>query len=175
MKFLAQLLLLLLAAFAVASDYVDFTIVGRIKFSVPADWPVIANKSSADKTIFGFQIPNPADAETSDSSNLSITSSYLKQAQDRNAFDKKPLSTDPSAQEQKFADGWRCAKFSADQKSTSTHYVIWDCSRIVADCGVSVRIAWPHLPKNPPDYDKQMETVLSNFLASVGPSKPLPK
>ena len=175
MKSFVQVILLLVAAFAVASDYVEFTVVERIKFSVPADWPVIANKSSAEKTIFAFQIPNPADAEASDSSNLSIVSSYLKDAQDRSAFDKKPPSNDPKAQEQKSAEGWRCAKFSANQKSTSTQYVIWDCTRIVADCGVSVRIAWPHLPKNPPDYDKQMETVLSDFLASVGPSKRLPK
>jgi hypothetical protein len=173
MKLFVQVTLLLVAAFAVASDYVEFTIVERIRFSVPADWPVIANKSTAEKTIFGFQIPNSADAGTSDPSNLSITSSYLKEAQDRDAFDKKPPSADPKAQEQKFAEGWRCATFSATQKSTSTRYVIWDCSRIVADCGMSVRIAWPHLPKNPPDYDKQMEAVLSDFLTSVAPSKPV--
>jgi len=175
MRVFVQVTLLLVAAFAVASDYVEFTIVERIKFSVAAEWPVIANKSSAERTLFAFQIPNSADAETSDSTNLSITSSYLKEAQDRDAFEKKPPSTDPRAQEKKFAKGWRCAAFSASQKSTSTQYAIWDCSRIVADCGVSVRIAWPHLPQNPPDYDKQMQSVLSDFLASVGPSKSLPK
>jgi hypothetical protein len=36
---------------------------------------------------------------------------------------------------------------------------------------VFVRIAWPHLPRNPSDYDKQGETVLSDFLTSVGLSK----
>ena|SRR5436309_2443525 len=135
MKCLVQVVLLFVAAFVVASDYVEFTIVERIKFSVPADWPVIANKSSPEKAIFAFQIPNSADAETSDSSNLSITSSYLKDAQDRSAFDKKPPSTDPKAREQNFAKGWRCAKSSVSQKSTSTSYVIWDCAHIVADCG----------------------------------------
>lgn len=176
MKFsLLVALLLFAASVAIASDYVEFTVVERIKFSVPSDWPVLANKSSAEKTIFAFQIPNPADAGTSDSSNLSIRSSYLGEAQDRDAFNKKPPSTDPSAKERTFAAGWRCAYFSSKQKSTSTQYVIWDCSRIVADCGVSVRIAWPHLPKNPPDYDKQMEAVLSDFLTSVAPSGPLPK
>lgn len=48
--------------------------------------------------------------------------------------------------------------------------------RIVADCGVSVRIAWPHLSKNPPDYDKQMETVLSPASSQVSaPFKGVPK
>ena len=156
-------------------DLVDFTIVGRVQFSVPADWPVIANKSTSEKTVFAFQIPNAADKGTSDSSNLSIIATDLKSAQDRDAFQKQAPSTNHNAQEKNFVEGWQCSTFSAIQGSTQTEYVIGDCRRLIADCGVSVRIAWPHLPKNPPDYDKQMETVLSRFLTSVGPFKGLPK
>jgi len=166
-------LFLLAASLVAASDYVEFTIVERLRFSVPGDWPVIANKSTPEKTIFGFQIPNPADDGTPDSSNLAITSTYLKDHVSRDAFEKKDPSTNHEAREKKLVEGWRCASFSSHQKSTE--YVIWDCERIVADCGVAVRMAWPHLPKNPADYDKQMETVLSDFLMSVAPSKPLPK
>jgi hypothetical protein len=53
--------------------------------------------------------------------------------------------------------------------------LVWDCYRIIDESGVSVRIAWPHLPKNPADYDNQMQTILSNFLTSVGPFKGVPK
>jgi len=166
-------LFLLAASFVAASDYVEFTIVERIRFSVPGDWPVIASKSTPEKTIFAFEIPNPADKGTPDSSNLAITSTYLKDSVDRDAFEKKGPRMDNGAQERKLVEGWRCGSLSANQKSTQ--YVIWDCYRIVADCGVSVRLAWPHLPKNPPNYDKQMETVLSDFLASVAPSKPVSK
>jgi hypothetical protein len=162
-------LFLLGSTSAVASELVTFTIVDRVQFSVPGDWPVIASRSTAEKTIFAFQIPNAADERTPDSSNLSIVSSYLKDAKDKDAFEKKASSPDPRAQEKNFVDGWRCSTFQAMQKSTQ--YVDWDCYRVVADCGVSVRIAWPHLPKNPPDYDEQMERVLSDFLTSVGPSK----
>jgi hypothetical protein len=66
-------------------------------------------------------------------------------------------------------DGWRCSSVSAMQKST--HYVAWDCYHVVADCGVFVRIEWRQLTKNPPSYDKQMETALSHFLTSVVASK----
>jgi hypothetical protein len=162
-------LILFGSASAVASQQVTFTIVDRVQFSVPGDWPVIASKSTPEKTIFAFQIPNGADEGTPDSSNLSIVSSYLKDAKDKDAFEKKASGPDPRAQEKNFADGWRCSTFQAMQKSTQ--YVDWDCYRVVADCGVFIRIAWPHLPKNPPDYDKQMEKVLSDFLTSVGPSK----
>ncbi|MFY9803355.1 MAG: hypothetical protein WA211_07870 [Candidatus Acidiferrales bacterium] len=163
------LLILFGSASAVAQEQVTFTIVDRVQFTVHGDWPVIASKSTAEKTIFGFQIPNTADEGTPDSSNLSIVSSNLKDAQDKDAFEKKASSRAPHAQEKKLVDGWRCSSFLAMQKSTQ--YVDWDCYRVVADCGVFVRIAWPHLPKNPSDYDKQMETVLSDFLTSVGPSK----
>ena len=163
------------AAIAAATDMVDFTIVNRVQFSVPADWPVIANKSTNEKTVFAFQIPNPADEGTSDSSNLSIIATDLKTTQDRDAFQKQPSSPDHNAQEKKLVEDWGCGTFSAAQQSTKTQYVIWDCRRTIADCGISVRTAWPHLPKNPPDFDKQMETVLTNFLTSVGPFKGVPK
>jgi hypothetical protein len=99
----------------------------------------------------------------------------LRIAQDRDAFQKQALSTDHNAQEVNLVEGWGCGTFSAIQHSTQTQYVIWDCRRVIADCGVSVRMAWPHLPRNPPDYDKQMVMVLSNFLTGVGPFKGVPK
>jgi hypothetical protein len=165
--------MLFCASLALATDKVAFTVVDRVQFVVPADWPVIASKSTAEKTIFAFQIPNTADERTPDSTNLSIISSYLKDAQDKDAFQKKASSPDHPAQEKQLVDGWRCLSFSAMQKSTQ--YVDWDCYRVVADCGVFVRMAWPHLPKNPTGYDKQMEDVLSDFLKGVVPSKKLSK
>jgi hypothetical protein len=166
---------LLSAATVAETDVVDFTIVDRVQFSVPADWPVIANKSTSEKTVFAFQIPNAADKGTSDSSNLSITAADLRTALDRDVFQKQVSGTDHNSQEKNLVEGWGCSTFSAMQRSTQAQYVIWDCRRMIADCGVSVRLAWPHLPQNPPDYDKQMEAVLSNFLTSVGPFKGVPK
>ena len=172
MSFRSQALLLcLVASLAAATDYVEFSVVERIRFSVPGNWPVISSKSTPEKTTFAFQIPNRADKKTSDSSNLVIVSSYLGNTQEKEDFEKKASTTENNATEQKLVEGWRCSTFTGMQKSTQ--YVVWDCYRKVADCGVKVRIAWPHLPKNPPDYDKQMEVVLSDFLNSVAPSKPV--
>jgi hypothetical protein len=173
--FFVFLLCALSAAKAAATDLVDFTIVDRVQFSVPGDWPVIASTSTREKTVFAFQIPNVADKDASDSSNLSIIATDLMTAQNRDAFQNQASGTDHNAQKKALVEGWECSTFSAIQHSTQSEYVIWDCRRIVADCGVSVRIAWPHLPKDPPDYDKQMETVLSNFLAGVGAFKGMPK
>lgn len=161
----ALLFALFAASLAVAADRVMFTVVDRIQFSVPDNWPVIASKSIAEKTVFAFQIPNAADEGTPDSSNLSIVSSDLKHRKEKDAFEKKASTPAPTAQEKKLVDGWRCSSFSAMQGATQ--YVDWDCYRVLADCGVFVRMAWPHLPKNPMDYDKQMESILTDFLTSV--------
>jgi len=165
----ARLLLFISVWAAAATDYVELTVFERIKFSVPGNWLVIASKSTPEKTVFGFQIPNAADQGTADSSNLSIISSGLKDAHDRETFEKKASSTEEGAMEKKLVEGWRCSTLTAMQQSTQ--YVVWDCYRAVGHCGVSVRIAWPHLPKNPADYDNRMEAVLSDFLTSVGPFK----
>jgi hypothetical protein len=172
-KQIALLLLLVVGCLATSDDLVEFTVVDRIRFAVPSNWPVTASKSTAEKTVFAFQIPNAADDGTSDSTNLSIISTFLKSEQDKEAFNKKQSRTDHGAQEKKIAEGWRCSSFSAAQGTTP--YVVWDCYRIIDESGVSVRIAWPHLPKNPADYDNQMHTILSNFLTSVGPFKGVPK
>jgi hypothetical protein len=166
---------LLAPVMATATDLVDFTIVDRLQFSVPANWKVIASSSTTEKTVFAFQIPNAADESTLDSSNLSIIATDLKTAQGREAFLKQETRTDNHAQEKNLIDGWGCRTFSSMQGSTKSQYVIWDCRRVVDDCGVSVRVAWPHLPKNPADYDSQMETVFSDFLKGVVPFEGVPK
>jgi hypothetical protein len=56
------------------------------------------------------------------------------------------------------------------QKGTqnSTEYDILDAKLArVAEVAASVRLAWPHLTGNPPDYDKQMESIFRAFLDSI--------
>jgi len=172
-KQIALLLILVTGCLDASSDLVEFTVVDRIHFSVPGNWPVIASKSTGEKAVFAFQIPNAADLGTRDSTNLSIVSTFLRREQDREAFSKNLLSTPPNAQEKKLVAGWHCSSVSAMQGTTP--YVVWDCFSIIQDSGVSVRIAWPHLPKNAPDYDSRMEKVLAKFLTNVAPSKGVPQ
>ena len=162
------LFMLLTSAALCAEDRVVFSIYARIQFSVPPDWLVISSKSDTTNTVFAFQIPNPAEEGTPDSTNLVIVASDLKQPGAKAAFEKKASNPEEKAQKRKLVDHWGCSSFSATQGSTE--YEIWDCCRTVTDCGVYVRAAWPHLPKNSPEYDKTMETRLAQVLNSVAPS-----
>jgi hypothetical protein len=165
----AALLCILFASTALcAGGRVVFSIYARVQFSVPPDWLVISSKSDAVSTVFAFQIPNPAEEGTPDSTNLVIVASDLKQPGAKTAFEKKASNPDQRAQKRKLVDHWLCNSFSATQGSTD--YEIWDCFRTVTDCGVYVQAAWPHLPKNPQEYDKTMETRLAEVLNSVAPS-----
>ena len=151
-----------------AADRVVFSIVGRIHFTVPGDWKVISSKSDAVNTVFAFQIPNPADEGTPDSTNLVVVAYNLKDRSAKTMFEKKESTPDQGAQEGKLMDHWNCTTFSAMQGSTE--YKDWDCVRKIADCGVYVRAAWPHLPKNSPQYDKTMEANLAEVLKSIAAS-----
>ena len=161
------LLVVLTAALSGAVDKVAFTIFAEIQFAVPADWQVIANKSDTKSTLFAFKISNPAEEGTPDSTNLVLQSFYLKELEAKAKFEEKSKPQDPSARKRSVAAHWDCTSYAGKQGSTS--YDVWDCHRTLAKAGVYVRLAWPHLSNNPPNYDQQMQATLVDVLTSVGP------
>lgn len=134
--------MVLAACYLIAADRVVFAIFARVQFSVPSDWVVITSKSDAFKTVFAFQIPNAADQGTPDSTNLAFISYYLREPTAVAESRKKASGQDQKARKRKLAENF-------------------------AECSVHIRMAWPHLPRNPPDYDKTMETALTDVLKSV--------
>jgi hypothetical protein len=161
------LLVALAIARSGAADKVVFTIFAEIQFAVPADWEVVANKSDTKSTLFAFKIPNPAEEGTPDPTNLLLQSFYLKDPGAKAKFEEKSKAQDPDARKRPVAAHWDCTSFTGKQGSTS--YDVWDCHQTVAKAGVYVRLAWPHLSSNPPNYDEQMQATLVDVLTSVGP------
>lgn len=152
-----------------AADTVTFTVVGRVQFSVPSDWVVIASKSETTNTLFAFQIKNPADEGTPDSTNLAFVSYYLGDKNAKAAFKEKVSDQERHAKKKEDVQDWNCTSFTA--KQGATQYQDWDCNRVLANCGVFIRLAWPELPKNPLNYDKDMLAALTDVLKSVAPSR----
>jgi hypothetical protein len=164
----ASILFFLSASLLAATDTVVLSIVGAVQFSVPADWKVVDSNSDPALTLFEFQIDNPADEGTRDSTNLVLISYSLTDDSSKKAYSKKESARGPEAKDASVAEGWNCSTFDAMQGETN--YTIWDCHRTVSKTGVYVRFAWPHLPRNPRDFDKTMQTDLSDLLQSVVPS-----
>jgi hypothetical protein len=144
---------------------VDFSVVGGIRFTVPGEWHVIASKSGPARTIMAFRIPNHADKHTHDSSNIAIISYNLKISEEQQAYEANVARLESDAKDHEVLDGWQCKSSTGMQ--ASTEYMNVGCHRLIGDDGVTVQLAWPHLKKNPPDYDQQMELVLTQFLEAV--------
>ncbi len=160
------------------SQTTDFKIItpkGFVAFSVGGEWPVIALQSKLPVAATGFQIPNPADKNTTDSTNLAITLYDETTAKGREAlgiigraYGQKPPTID-------HRKNWTI--YTQESKQRDTKYTVLDAKSEVADVTVAIRLSWPHLPNNPAGYDKQMrllfESVMGSVYGSLGPYKPL--
>ena len=148
---------------------------GYVSFVVADDWAVLSMPAAGPVSAAVFQLPNPADEGTSDSTNLSLMLYDLSTAQGRAAFETPVRQYGAAKPEEKKVNGWSVYQQTATQGPTE--YTILDAKRKdVADVAAGVRLAWPHLPRNPPDFDKTMGKTFQSFLESIsghlGPYKP---
>jgi hypothetical protein len=146
---------------------VRFTIMtskGYVSFSVPKDWRVIAMQSKPPVASAAFLAPNSADAGTPDSTNVAISLIQPDTDQGKNALNRVGKSYEGEV-EASSQSGWECYSQSAHQKKTT--YTILDAKKSVADVVVSVRVAWPHLPKNSANYDSDMKAIFESLLNAI--------
>jgi hypothetical protein len=147
---------------------------GFVAFSVGNEWPVIAMQPKLPIAAAGFQIPNPADEDTADSTNLAITLYDETRAKGREAlsnvgraYGQKPPTID-------HRNNWTI--YTQESKQGETLYTVLDGKSNVADVAVAIRLAWPRLSRNSRGYDKQMrvlfEQVLNSIHGSLGEYKP---
>jgi hypothetical protein len=146
---------------------VRFTVLtanGYVSFSVPKDWRVITMQSKPPVAVAGFQLVNPADKRTSDATNVAISLIQPGTELGEHALMKIGKSYEDQVTESSRL-GWDLYSQKAPQKEVE--YTILDAKKSIADVIVAVRVAWPHLPKNSPQYDTNMEGILDTLLRSV--------
>jgi hypothetical protein len=74
-----------------ASDLVDLSVItsrGYVTYTVPGEWKVLDMQTKAPKTAAVFQIKNPADEGTPDSTNVSILTFEMNSPEATATFDK---------------------------------------------------------------------------------------
>ncbi len=165
MKHLLALFLTPLLAFASPEEKVRMGIVtptGKVGFTVGAGWKIIAMQSKLPKAVAAYQIANPADEGTPDSTNLSISLHEATSPEAKASMIRLLGSRAQGKIQRKKHGDWEILSYSGQQEATT--YSVRDAFKPVADCVVVVRLAWPLLPKNPTDYDSNMEAT---FLAVV--------
>ena len=158
------------------ADFKIITPKGFVAFSVGGDWPVLAMQSKLPIAAAGFQIPNPADEGTTDSTNLAITLYDETSAKGHEAlgavgraYGQKPATID-------HRNNWII--YTQESKQGGTVYTVLDAKSKVADVAIAIRLAWPQLANNERGYDKEMRAlfyrVLDSIHGSLGPYKPQP-
>lgn len=139
---------------------------GHVAFAVGDDWKVVQMQTRMPVATAVYQVPNPADEKTSESTNVVIILYDLSTDRGRRRFniplptygEKKPAE---STQE-----GWTVFRQTGTQNDVQ--YTILDARRDkIGDVAASVRVAWPHLPGNAKGYDERMEKTFRSFLASI--------
>ena len=116
-------------------------------------------------TVTAFQIPDAADAQTEDSTNLAV-SLFLPEsdkAQQALSADKKKHG-DVGAITEHYKE-WTVYRWQANQGQTP--YTILDAQASKADMICGVRLAWPHLAAHDSDYDRKLEDIFKSVLESV--------
>ncbi|MFZ6711682.1 hypothetical protein [Undibacterium sp. TC9W] len=142
---------------------------GALAFTVDDDWAVLNMQSKLPVAAAVFQLPNPADRQTADSTNLILKFYDLITDAGRTAYDVPVKQYGSSSPKTENLDAWTI--FRQEALQGATRYTILDARRDqVADSAniaVTARLAWPHLKSNAKKYDALMEARFRKFLHSV--------
>ncbi|MFZ6778713.1 hypothetical protein ACO0LD_17965 [Undibacterium sp. Ji83W] len=139
---------------------------GVVGFTVDDGWAVLNMQSKLPVATAVFQIPNVADKQTSDSTNLILKFYDLNTEAGRAAYDAPVKQFGSSAPKEEIFGPWTL--FRQEALQGTTRYTILDARRgSLADVSATARIAWPHLKNNAKKYDAQIEGRFRSFLNSV--------
>lgn len=151
---------------AADSEMKIITTNGYVAFRVADHWPVLQMQTKMPVAAAVFQLPNSADEDTPDSTNLIIQLFEHGSEKERSAFATPVRQYGPVAPKAESFGGWEIYRQEAPQGDTD--YSIWDAKKSgIADVSIAVRLAWPHLPNNPANYPNEMEKTFKAFLTSV--------
>ena len=136
---------------------------GHVGFTAGSDWAVIAVQSRLPVTAAAFEIPDPADKNTPESTNLVIS---LYQPGDAQADSALKQNRAAHAGWQASTEGqWSLRE--AESLQGKVTYTVVDAEEPCGDVVCGMRLAWPHLAAHDAGYDLRMRALLKNFLASV--------
>jgi len=137
---------------------------GWVSFSVCNDWKVSKMQTKSPTTLFVFRIPNPADEKTPDATSL-VVMTFETGSPDATASYKQLVDSLRAQAKRSKYKNWNF--YTRDVKQGDTIYTFLDGVRKVPGAYVVVRLAWPHLKQNPPNYGDEARKDLNDVLDSV--------
>jgi hypothetical protein len=122
-------------------------------------------QTKTPKTAAIFQIKNPADEGTQESTNLCILTFETTSPKATATFEKMFAKLRVDTPKPSKHGAWRV--FIHDATQGKRLYHVRDAARDVPGAHVLIRLAWPKLPRNSPRYYGEMETTFLRPLDSV--------
>jgi hypothetical protein len=146
----------------------QFTLVtpaGYVGFA-SGDWAVINIHSDLPAAGFDFQIPDPADQGTSESTNISLDVYQPATREARNAEAQFGRSLEPAGRpKMETYNGWTICSQGVVAKGTP--YSLIDAESRQGDVEVFVHLNWPHLSGQPGTHNADMRALMLKTLDSV--------
>ena len=163
---LISLLLFMPFAAVNAAEHVIYIQNEQLSVSCPASWVIIAHKPTGSPSdVVAFQILNPADNGTEDSTNLSVVAWDLQQTEAMLKFTREVLDHEKQKRTPKEAGEW--AIYTWTDKQGDTEYEIRDCYRTAKPFGLHVRLAIPKLAKTKKEWSDKLDTDFKKLLESI--------
>lgn len=157
---------LLWASCSLAEELSIVTTKGFVALTAADHWPVLEMQTQMPATLTAFKLPNPADEETPDSTNLIVQLFERGSEKERILFIAPVKQYGPVSPVVERFKEWTITRQEDPQGKIV--YSLWDARKEgVADVSVRVRLVWPHLENNPANYEEQMEMTFKTFLNSI--------
>lgn len=161
---------------------------GEIPFRFESNWHILAGTPKPPISSILFELPDPADVGTPESTNLEILRFDLSSPKARAAQEKllsifnkneKIVQRSPRGTTVREAYGiemkmnnWRIHRRKAIQRIKKNglkpvRYQINEAYTVIHGNGLYVLLSWPVLPKNSPSYDTTMNQDFGALLHSI--------
>ncbi len=168
MKALA-LLLLVLAGGAQAQSKTDYTLNdGKVRFSVPAGWTAIMEKSDGNPQAVIFQVPDPATQGTEDTASITVKTRQLRASSDFDEALQNELALSKSQ------TGYESDLDAGDSSvhryyvmRGKTRYAIRDRFVLIAGVAVQVRCQRPLLDATSREWTTRYDSGCNSVAASL--------
>jgi hypothetical protein len=171
-RFLTPLFFMLIAPLAHSVELSVVTTKGYVAFTVPDDWRVLSAQTKPPVSALSFQVANAADEGTPHSTNVLIALFHIDFERGKQAADAPVRAYGSKEPVVATRDGWTV--YAQEATQGGAEYVIVDAKRPIADVVAAVRVAWPRLAANAPDYDSRMRQAFDELLKSVSGGMGLP-
>ena len=166
---------LLIASGAVfAQGKTDYTLNdGQVKFSVPANWNAIMEKSDGNPQAVIFQVPDEAAKGTEDTASVTVKTRTLKSAADfaEEVREERDRSKALEGYEVHGADGAHSAHAFYNMRG-KTRYLTNDRFHQAGAIVVQVRCQRPLIEGTPADWNAAFDAACAHVFASLGQARP---